>query len=226
MTLQRKHLLSMAAGATLLAVLLVLSSLTVKHELPAKQQVVLQNVRLYVPAKAPPVAEPTRTTRSGGSKGEVQVKIPQRQVELGLMQLNTRAAAMVSAPEGYGGGNSLGKGIGLGDGIADSGMEQLFSFNQLDSMPMVMSAPPLIYPEQMRRRNILQFRVLFHIIVDEDGRTHPVRVLESPDAAMNTMFMDYASRVSFTPPVHDGKRVKAQYSWPVLFEFKGLKERR
>lgn len=217
--LQRKHLLPLALGVALLVALLLLSSLTVIREKPVKPPVVLENVQLYVAPKPPPEAESTRLNTRAGASGSLQVRIPQPQQEMGLMKLDTARAAAVAVPAGYGMDGVRNAGFGEG-GTGDLDAGKLFSFNQLDSTPAVLSSPQIVYPASFIRRGITEIRVVFHIIVDEDGRVQPVRVLESPDASLNPMLMDYAAHTTFTPPVHEGKRVRAQYSWPVLFSLR------
>jgi hypothetical protein len=153
------------------------------------------------------------------------VRIPRREVELGLMKLDTSAAAAVRMPSGYGLGTVLGIGTGIGNdaGNGEGGLQVVFAVNQLDSIPMVMSAPLVSFADRMRRLNILKFRVVFQIIVDEEGHTHPVRIVEAPSIDLEKQLIDYASRTVFTPPLRRGKPVAAQYLWPVVFDLEPLR---
>jgi len=215
MTVPHKRLLALALGMTLLAALLVLSSLKVVREPAAKKPVVLQNVQIYVPPTPPATPEPVKSSNHAGSVAALKVQITQKQVQLGLMQLDTRFTSAQGVPTGAG---LAGFGTGNGLGAEGFGGEiQVLQINDLDSTPIVMSAPLFVYPDQFKRRHITQFVVNFQIYVDEDGRTYPVRVVDSPDPALDTRFLDYASHVVFTPPVRGGKRVKVQYLWPVRF---------
>jgi hypothetical protein len=220
MTLRRR-LLAMVLAAALVVALLLLSSLGVVREPPSKESTVVEDVRLYVPPQPPPAPDRVKPGEHAGSSGNLQVAIPRPDVELGLMPLDTRAAAAVSAPSGYGLGSLLGAGIGggigNGAGSGESGIQVVFAVNQLDSMPMVISAPIWNFPDRVRRMNLGQVRVVFHIIVDEDGHTHPVRIVEAPSIDMDKQLMEFAEHTVFTPPKHLGKPVKAQYLWPVLF---------
>jgi hypothetical protein len=222
MTLRRR-LLATGLAAALLVALLLASSLGVVREPPVKRPTVVEDVRLYVPPQPPPAPEPFKRGEPGGSAGTLQVSIPRRETELGLMALDTRAAAPVSAPSGYGLGSLLGAGIGgalgSGAGSGENGIQALFAVNQLDAIPLVVSAPIASFPDRVRRMNLRKLRVVFQIIVDEEGRTHPVRIVEAPkNIGMDEQLMDFAARTVFTPPLHLGKRVKAQYLWPVLFD--------
>src|SRR5262249_2167580 len=144
MTVSRR-LLATGLAAALVVALLLLSSLGVVREPPSKQPTVVEDVRLYVPPQPPPAPESLRPSERAGTSGPLQVGIPRREIGLGLMALDTRAAAAVSAPSGYGLGSLLGAGIGIGTGngagSGEGGIQIVFAANQLDSLPIVISAP-------------------------------------------------------------------------------------
>jgi hypothetical protein len=221
MTLARR-LLATALAAVLLVALLLLSSLGVVREPPAKKPTVIEDVQIYVPPQPPPAPELLKANERGGSAGTLQVRIPRRDVELGLMKLDTSVAGAVRAPSGYGLGAALGAGLGAGigngTGNGEHGVQIVFAADQLDSMPMVLSAPLWNFSDRIRRMHVSQIRVVFHIIVDEEGHTHPVRIVDAPSVDFQKELMDYAARTVFTPPLHQGKPVRAQYLWPVLFD--------
>jgi hypothetical protein len=225
MTLRRRIVASGLAAALVVA-LLLLSSLGVVREPPAKQPTVVEDVRLYLPPQPPAAPEPSKPSERAGGSGTLLVRIPRREVELGLMALDTRAAAAVSAPSGYGLGSlvgaGIGGGIGNGAGSGENGFQAVFAVNQLDSLPIVISAPTWTFPDRVRRMNLGKVRVVFQILVDEEGHTHPVRIVEAPNMDMDKQLMDYAARTVFTPPVHLGKPVKAQYLWPVVVDIPPL----
>lgn len=220
-TLARRVIAS-ALALALLAALLVLSSLNVTRLRPVKAPTVLRDVQLYVPPIPPPSPKPGPSLNRAGGAGALQVKIPQRQVDLALMKLDTRVAVAGAAPAGYGRGDSLGSGLGEGDG-GGGGLVVAFDAIQLDSTPLVISAPPIVYPDSLKRRGVRQFKVVFDIIVDEEGRAYPVRIVQSADPDLNDRFMDWAAQVVFTPPLHQGKKVRAEYLWPVLLENKAVR---
>jgi len=222
--LLRKKVLATALAAMLLAMLLVLSSLSVVHAPPEQKLTVLQNVQLYVPPPPPATPEPARRSTRAGAASALQVNIPQHQVKLGLMQLDTRFANVSGLPvaAGRNGANLPGSALGLGGDGFEGGVEKILQLNELDSTPTVLSSPLFTYPDLLRRRNVRSFVVQFQIYVDADGHTYPVRIIDSPDPSLDAQFFDYASRVVFTPPVQGGKKVKVQYLWPVKFVDDGL----
>ena len=213
MMFMQKRLLATALGIALLAALLVLSSLKVVREPTATKPVVLQNVQIFVQPAPPPVPEPVKRSSRTGATAALTVQIPEQQVQLGLMQLDTRFTGMSGIPAGAGLGGA-GTGLG-GDGFGSGDL--ILQLNELDTTPMVVSAPLFVYPDKLRRKNLGSFVVNFQIFVDEEGHTFPVRVVDSPDPSLDALYMDYAAHVVFTPPVRAGKKVKAQYLWPVKF---------
>ena len=63
--------------------------------------------------------------------------------------------------------------------------------------------------------HIEEFELKFHILIDEEGRTYPLAIIESPFPALSAEFLDYASKVRFTPPTRLGIPVRTEYLWPV-----------
>ena len=86
-----------------------------------------------------------------------------------------------------------------------------------DAIALVSRATPKSYLEELEQKYDKQFRVVLQIMIDATGKTYPVRVVQSPDPSLDSLLMDYAAHVTFTPPQYKGKAVKAQYLWPVVF---------
>ena len=114
-------------------------------------------------------------------------------------------------------GLGSGVGLGVGDGIGDgSGSGYgLAGVSELDQVPMVVDAPPFAYPAEAAARGLPEFELKYHILIDEQGRTYPIELVENPFPALQTQFLEYASRVRFTPPTRLGIPVKTEYVWPV-----------
>jgi len=135
-------------------------------------------------------------------------------VKLDIMPLEVNMEGI--AISGFGtGGPGGGGGDGLGRGRGGWGT---VSLPELDKIPMVISAPPIKYPEEALDRNILEFRVELHILIDEVGRTYPVRILRNPFPSINKEILEFASEAIFTPPTRQGIPVKAEYLWPVVLQ--------
>jgi hypothetical protein len=115
------------------------------------------------------------------------------------------------------GGLGQGIGVGSGDGVGDGtgGGFSLVTLSELDQLPMVVSAPIYPYPREATASGIAEFDLRFHIMIDEEGRAHPVAVVENPFPALNSDLMEWASKVRFSPPTRLGIPVRAEYYWPV-----------
>jgi hypothetical protein len=111
----------------------------------------------------------------------------------------------------------LGKGIGAGsgDGTGDGAGFGLATLSELDQVPIVMSAPAFPYPAEAAARALAEFNLKYHIVIDEQGRTYPIALVENPFPSLNDEFMAYASQVRFSPPTRLGIPVKTEYVWPV-----------
>jgi hypothetical protein len=130
------------------------------------------------------------------------------------MELEVNMEGIAISGFGTGGPGGSG-GDGLERGWGDWGTVAL---PELDTIPMVISAPPTEYPKEAWDRNILEFKVELHIVIDEVGRTYPIRILRNPFPSINKEILEFASKVLFTPPTKQGVPVKAEYLWPVVFQ--------
>ena len=216
MTTLRQRMLSMVLATLLLAAMLLLSSLHTTPVLPASKTVMIKNVQVYVPPPPPPPEPVQRRSRNPAGGGSVKIDIQQKPVELGHMKLDTSFSNPNGVPV-LAGQSGLGKtGFGAGD-FGNGSFDAIVSLDQLDGTPMVLGAPFMPVQNKLLRKGIRQYQVVFQIMIDENGKGWPVRVVQSPDPELDAVFMDYAAHVTFTPPLRKGAAVKAQYLWPVVF---------
>jgi hypothetical protein len=129
------------------------------------------------------------------------------------MQLDVQFAARVG--ELNLGGLGQGIGVGSGDGTGDGAGFGLAILSELDQVPMVVSAPVFPYPDEATRRGLLEFDLQYEIVIDEEGRTYPIAIVENPFPHLSGEFLEWASRVRFSPPTRLGIPVKTEYTWPV-----------
>lgn len=173
-------------------------------------------VELYVAPPTPPPARPAEA-RSGGSTGTTLAMESRRTpTTMDLMQLDVRLAAAGTGELNLG-GFGQGIGVGSGDGVGDGagGGFSLFTLSELDQLPMVLSALVYPYPREATARGMQEFDLRFHIVIDQEGRTYPVAVVENPFPELSSDFLEWASKVRFTPPTRLGVPVRAEYYWPV-----------
>ena len=133
-------------------------------------------------------------------------------VDLTIVNLETDIGDIgVGSMGGFGMGGT-GGGSGLGDGSRDW---EIVGLPELDNTPMIRSAIKIPYPKVAIDRNVQQFRVYVLVVIDEEGRTHPIRILKNPFPSINKEIMEFVSSAIFTPPTKQGVPVRAEYLWPL-----------
>lgn len=205
-----RRILASFLGALLLMMLLVLVSLNSEFRGRPPRKIVTQEVHSYLPPPSPPPPAKQQGSPNSPRPSLARARV-ENPVELEIMDLDARIDA--GSISGFGTGGP-GRGDGLGDGPGGWGV---VGFSELDNIPMVRGESTLrSYPEEAIAQNILEFRVKVHIIIDEKGETHPVRIITNPFPSMNEEIMRYVSTVLFTPPTRMGAPVKTEYIWPLL----------
>lgn len=204
----QRQLLAGFLGTALLLALLLLAALDNAFAPQPPELIPLTEVQMYSPPPPPPPPPVSQQQRSSESSPTLVLENVQSDLALKIMPLD------VNLSPGEFGGTGQGVG-GLGDGTGvDWGTVNL---SELDGVPSVISAPLLVYPEELSNQGFNEFRVQFHILIDEEGRTYPVRLIDNPHPALTRQLLDYAASVRFTPPTSLGVPVRVEYLWPVVF---------
>jgi hypothetical protein len=208
---------SLATGLVLL--LVFIASFDLSGNVKAPERFVLTEVSTFE-APPPPPPPPARTSNSpgGGSTGaQLTLRSSRAPLSLDKMQLDIQfAAAEVGNLNIAGLGEGIGLGTGDGFGNGSGSGYGLTGVSELDQVPMVVSAPAFPYPtRQAAERGIGAFDLEFDILIDEEGRTYPIAVVTNPFPSMNGEFLQWASRIRFSPPTRLGIPVRTQYRWPV-----------
>ena len=206
MTPRRRRWLSALLGSGLLLVLLTIVSLDGLYRPEPPEAAVVREVQMYEPPPPPPPPPAVRPA-SSSSLSQLTVASPDQRIALEVMDLD------VDLPAGQLG--SLGTGFsGLGEGTG-SGFD-IVSLDHLDELPMVVQASALVYPEEAVERGIDEFQVFVHVLIDEEGRAYPVRVVQNPIPSFEQELVAYMSQVRFSPPTRLGVPVRTEYLWPLL----------
>jgi outer membrane biosynthesis protein TonB len=211
-----RRILASCLGTLLLFILLLLASMEGGSEVERPPKIHMHDVQMYKPPPPPP-PPPMEQNSQDSPMPSLTKAYAEDPVKLDFMELEVNMEGMEGiAISGFGtGGPGGGGGDGLGRGRGGWGTVAL---PELDKIPMVISAPPMEYPKEAFYRNILEFRVELHIVIDEVGRTYPIRILRNPFPSINKEILEFASEVVFTPPTKQGVPVKAEYLWPVVFQ--------
>jgi hypothetical protein len=217
-TVRQRRWIAVSLATGLVLGLVFIASFDLGGNMEAPERFVLTEVTTFEAPRPPPPPPPRPSNRpAGGSTGnEPTLRSSRAPVSLDTMNLNVQFAAAEIGNLNIAG---LGKGVGLGvgDGVGDgngSGFG-LAGVSELDQVPMVVSAPVFAYPAEATERGLTEFNLRYHIVIDEQGRTYPIALVENPFPSLNAQFMAYAAQVRFSPPTRLGIPVKTEYVWPV-----------
>ena len=207
---------SLATGLVLLLVFIASFDLSGNTKTP--ERFVLTEVSTFeAPPPPPPPPARSSTRPAGGSTGaQLTLRSSRAPISLDKMNLDVQfAAAEVGNLNIAGLGNGVGLGTGDGFGNGSGSGYGLAGVSELDQVPMVVSAPTFAYPPEANARGLDEFNIKYHIVIDEEGRTYPIALLENPFPSLNAQLMAWAAQVRFSPPTRLGIPVKTEYVWPV-----------
>jgi hypothetical protein len=218
MTVRQRRSVAASLATGLVLALVFIASFDLNGDKTKPERFVLTEVTTFEAPPPPPAPPPRPNSRpAGGSTGnEPTLRSSRAPVSLDTMNLNVQfAAAEVGNLNiaGLGRGVGLGVGGGVGDGTGTG--YGLAGVSELDQAPMVLSAPAFAYPKEATERGLAEFNLRYHILIDEQGRTYPIALVENPFPSLNEQFMAYAAQVRFSPPTRLGIPVKTEYVWPV-----------
>jgi hypothetical protein len=216
MTVRKRRWLAGSLGTGLVLLLLLIAYLDTLGDPSGPEHLVLTDVTTYEapPPPPPPPARP-KEARSGGSNGSFLPLDTSRAPVLDVMRLDVQFAARVGELNlgGLGQGIGVGSGDGTGDGTGTG--FGLATLAELDAIPMVVSAPVFPYPDEATARGLAEFDLRYEILIDEEGRTYPIALIQNPFPSLSSEFLEWASRVRFSPPTRLGIPVRTEYQWPV-----------
>ncbi|HUL49543.1 MAG TPA: TonB family protein [Gemmatimonadales bacterium] len=114
-----------------------------------------------------------------------------------------------------------GKGVegGRADGTVPLA-NQLYAEAVVEEKPQLVSAPPLPYPEIMRRLGI-EGRVLIQAVVDTTGRVEPgsIKIMSSSNSAFDQPTRQWVLKALFRPARLHGEAVRVLINQPVDYHF-------
>ena len=100
-----------------------------------------------------------------------------------------------------------------------------YELNEVDQEPEMIHDQAvvnkyLIYPEEARRNGV-QGRVLIGLVVDEEGKPHNFRVIESLGHGLDIIVLKTIANSTFKPAMKNGKPVSVKYTLPMEFGLNG-----
>ena len=218
MTVRQRRWVAGSLATGLVLLLVFIASFDLSGNMKPPERFVLTEVSTFE-APPPPPPPPARSSSrpAGGSTGaQLTLRSSRAPISLDKMNLDVQfAAAEVGNLNIAGLGNGVGLGSGDGFGNGSGSGYGLAGVSELDQVPMVVSAPTFTYPPEATARGLSEFNIKYHIVIDEEGRTYPIALVENPFPSLNEQFMAFAAQVRFSPPTRLGIPVKTEYVWPV-----------
>jgi hypothetical protein len=218
MTVRQRRSVAASLATGLVLALVFVASFDLSGNKTKPERFVLTEVATFQapPPPPPPPPRPSNSPSGGSSGNEPTLRASRAPVSLETMNLNVQfAAAEVGNLNIAGLGNGIGLGVGDGTGDGNGSGFGLAGISELDQVPMVVSAPVFAYPAEATARGLTEFAIKYHIMIDEQGRTYPIALVENPFPSLNAEFMAFAAQVRFSPPTRLGIPVKVEYVWPV-----------
>jgi len=90
-----------------------------------------------------------------------------------------------------------------------------FSLDQLDMIPRLISMVSLNVPTELRRRLRDVITLRLEVSINRQGEVTLLRIVESPDPALEFSIRQMVARARFTPPQRHGEAVEARFIWPL-----------
>ena len=218
MSVRQRRSLAASLATGLVLALVFIASFDLSGNKTQPERFVLTEVSTFEapPPPPPPPPRPSNSPSGGSSGNEPVLRSSRAPVSLDTMKLDIQfAAAEVGNLNIAGLGNGIGVGVGDGVGNGNGSGYGLAGVGELDQVPMVVSAPAFAFPKEAADRGLTEFNLRYHIVIDEQGRTYPIALIENPFPSLNAQFMAFAAQVRFSPPTRLGIPVKTEYVWPV-----------
>lgn len=89
--------------------------------------------------------------------------------------------------------------------------------SELDEMPAIISRKSVSIPGELRRRGITRVATHVKVLIDEQGNTFLLKILDSRYPEMEVAIRELVKSAKFTPPKKNGEAVHARYDWPITF---------
>ena len=93
-----------------------------------------------------------------------------------------------------------------------------YTASELDGMPRVLRHGTATFPSSLARRGINRGTVVFRITISASGAVSIQGVVSSTHPELIASARRVATGARFTPPLHNGKPVKAVMNWPIIIK--------
>ncbi len=91
-----------------------------------------------------------------------------------------------------------------------------FALGQLDGKPRLLYHPPAVFPVELIHQGATTGTVVLEVELDESGAVHVMGMVSTTHPDLVAEAKRVAAGSSFTPPLHEGRHVKAHMTWPII----------
>ena len=97
----------------------------------------------------------------------------------------------------------------------------VFMLREVSDTPQVLSGPPLVYPDQLRREHITG-RVLIAAIISPQGmpERNSLGIVQSDNPGFNDASLSFLRHAHFRPGCYGGHAVRVRITFPITFNIK------
>lgn len=163
-------------------------------------------------------SKPSASTQAPGQRpqGLSLSTLETSKVELQLNVAGVNADSLDPPRLGQGLGQLPGDGLGALELGRHSGA--VLGLNELDRPPHVMYRPRYRVPKALRDAGMPDTTVQVHVMIHEDGRLTPITYEDLPYPELKPAVERIISKMRYTSPEKDGRRVKAEFLLPLHLE--------
>ena len=90
-----------------------------------------------------------------------------------------------------------------------------WGLDTLDHSPQLISTGQVVFPTSLVNAGVSELKLELHILIHEDGHVSLASFNGSSCSDLDNLIRTIAQEARFTPPLRNGKVVKAEFIWPV-----------
>ena len=91
-----------------------------------------------------------------------------------------------------------------------------FALGQLDGKPRLLHHPAAVFPVELIHQGASSGTVVLNVELDESGSVRVLGLVSATHPSLVAEAKRVAAGSSFTPPMREGRHVKARMTWPII----------
>ncbi len=208
----RSRWLSVVASSVLITSLLTIVIIVQNSSQPTADKISIREVKLAVLPPPPPPPKQITKPQQHSPKISLNHSGTGATIELGKLHLSDNMDIAEIAPPPL----SMSEASLLHNSLELS-WDEVFSLNDLDERPRLLSKLDIHYPSTLSQRGIHSVQAKVEVVIDTDGQVILKNILHCPHKEMNAIIAHVVKQARFTTPQKDGLPVRASFRWPLEF---------